>query len=47
MEETLKTLGWKRYAPGEFARIEERYQTPDGEWLFLYEHPVTGWLSGH
>jgi hypothetical protein len=26
--------------------VGERYQTPDGEWLFVYEHSVTFSLSG-
>jgi hypothetical protein len=41
-----KERSWQHYAPGDFTCMEERYQTPDGEWLFLHEHPVTGQLSG-
>lgn len=46
MEERLKELGWRHYTAEEFADVEGRYQTPDGEWLFLHEHPVTSRLSG-
>lgn len=46
MEEKLEARGWKQYAAEEFVDVEGRYQTPDGEWLFLYEHPVTSQLSG-
>jgi hypothetical protein len=46
MGEKFKELGWTQYVMGEFACVEERYQTLEGEWLFLYEHPVTSWPSG-
>jgi CRISPR-associated protein Cmr2 len=46
MGEKLQELGWKQYATEEYVGLEERYQTPEGEWLFLYEHPITNQLSG-
>jgi hypothetical protein len=46
MEEKFQELGWKYYGPDELMPLENRYQTPEGEWLFLYEHPVTTRLGG-
>lgn len=46
MEEKVRQLGWRQYAAGEYTTVGGRYQTPDGEWLFAYEHPVTGQLAG-
>src|SRR5215813_2892901 len=41
MEEKFRELGWKCYAPDESISLENRYESAEGEWLFLYEHPVT------
>jgi hypothetical protein len=46
MEEKFQELGWKYYAPDELTSLENRYQSPEGEWLFLYKHPVTTRLGG-
>jgi len=46
MEEKLRELGWKYYTSDELSSLEERYETSEGEWLFLYEHPVTTRLGG-
>lgn len=46
MEEKFRELGWKYYAPDKLTSLENRYQTLEGEWLFLYEHPVTTRLGG-
>jgi len=46
MGEKFRDLGWKYYPPNEVTTSEARYQAPEGEWLFLYEHPVTTRLGG-
>lgn len=46
MGETLAIQGWREYSGGEVLIEGERYKTSDGEWLFLYEHPVAHWLGG-
>jgi hypothetical protein len=37
---------WRKYDKEEWRQEGNRYQTLNGEWLFLYEHPVAGWLGG-
>jgi hypothetical protein len=37
---------WRKYDENEWRQERNRYQTLNGEWLFLYEHPVAGWLGG-
>ena len=46
MEDKSLELGWKYYTLNELTALEERYQTHESEWLFLYEHPVTTRLGG-
>lgn len=46
MSETPVNQGWRQYASSKVIREGERYKTSEGEWLFLYEHPVTRLLGG-
>jgi len=46
MRAKFRELGWEYYVPAELASLAERYETPAGEWLFLYEHPITTRLGG-
>ncbi|MCS6861050.1 MAG: HD domain-containing protein [Abditibacteriales bacterium] len=46
MGDTTTQTAWRMYSAAEVQAAEERYATSDGEWLFLYEHPVAGCLGG-
>ncbi len=37
---------YDKYDKEEWRQEGNRYQTLNGEWLLLYEHPVAGWLGG-
>ncbi len=39
-------LLWQFYSESEVQKNDKRYHAPDGEWLILHEHPISGRLGG-
>jgi CRISPR-associated protein Cmr2 len=45
MDQATQPL-WQIYNTGQFYLDGNKFRSSDGEWLFLYEHPIAGWFGG-